>query len=156
MNAMKAREALRRKEAEAEMKRYLMKNAERFLVEQEAQEIERQKYNALMHVLRVFVVMNSEFGFGKKRLARLWGAIIGGNKDFATGLLDGIGFTKILNELDRIGFNPIDGDERRFLENRFQRLYEERVKHYGEDVVGNADLFEGFDIKGRSETNDEV
>ena len=42
------------------------------------------------------------------------------------------------------------------MEYRFQRLYEERVKHYGEDVVGNAELFEGFPVKVRGETNDEV
>lgn len=144
MNAMKTREAMRRKEAEAQMKKYLKKHAELFLIEQEEQEVERQKYNALMHVLNVFVVMNSEFGFGKKRLARLWDAVVGGNKEFEAGLLDGIGFTKIFNELDRIGFSPVSGEERRFLENRFQRLYEERVKHYGDDVVGKAELFEGF------------
>ena len=156
MNAMKVRRAVQRREAEAEMKKHLMKNAERFLIEQEAQEIERQKYNALMHVLRVFLVMNTEFGFGKKRLARLWNAVIAGNKEFETGLLDGIGWTKIMNELDRIEFNPIGTEERRFLEYRFQRLYEERVKHYGEDVVGNAELFEGFPVKERGETNDEI
>jgi hypothetical protein len=68
MNAMKTREAMRRKEAEAQMKKYLKKHAELFLIEQKEQEVERQKYNALMHVLNVFVVMNSEFGFGKAEL----------------------------------------------------------------------------------------
>lgn len=144
MNAMKTREAMRRKEAEAQMKKYLKKHAELFLIEQEEQEVERQKYNALMHVLRMLVVANQTFGFGKKKLEQYWNAVIDGNKEFEAGLLDGIGFTKIFNELDRIGFNPINAEERRFLEYRFQRLYEERVKHYGEDVVGKAELFEGF------------
>ena len=149
MNAMKVRKALQRREAEAEMKKILMKNAERYLSEQESLEIERQKYNAMMHVFHVFTLLNSEFGFGKVRLGRLWDAILKANNEFRTGLRDGVGWSKIFGELDRIGFNPIDDEQRRYLETRFQRLYEVGIKHGGEDDISTAEIIKGFG--GRNE-----
>ena len=76
MNAMKVRERLRRKEAEAHMRKVLAKEAEKFLQEHFDIEYERQKYNAMLHVFHLFVLLNREFGFGKVRLGRLWDALL--------------------------------------------------------------------------------
>lgn len=142
MNAMKVRERLRRKEAEAHMRKVLAKEAEKFLQEHFDIEYERQKYNAMLHVFHLFVLLNREFGFGKVRLGRLWDALLDSGDEFKASLKDGIGFTKVFNEFDRMHFHPVPEETQKKLEHYFQRLYEEGVRHGGEDTITFYDLNE--------------
>ena len=140
MNALKVRERLRKKEAEANMRKVVAREAEKFIQEHSDIEYERQKYNAMLHVFHLFVLLNREFGFGKVRLGRLWDALLDSGDEFKASLKDGIGFTKVFNEFDRMKFHPVPEETQKKLERYFQRLYEDGVKHSGDDYIGDTEL----------------
>lgn len=95
--------------------------------------MEIQKLNAVMHVLWLMCVLHDEFGFGRKRLQRLWDAFGKSGDRLDTSRKDGVAFTRVLNKLeDEIGMDTyID----RSSAQRLELLYERNVKRYGETKV---------------------
>lgn len=134
MNALKLKiKRTLNKQFEEEAKRSAMEQARRYLEEHYEVEVANQRDNAMLHVMHVFVVLNKEFGFGAKRLERLYNAIVAEND--TSNIKDGISWTVILSELDRIGIDIIDSSDRDYYERVAQRMYEQGVTHRGEDVI---------------------
>lgn len=124
--------AIAKHERREKMKSAVRNEFNRLMKEKEAQQVEDSRYNALLHVLHVFCLLHSEFGFGKVRLGRLLKAMEKADKGFKSGLCGGVGWTEVLNYLDSIGF--VFEIDRKYVEDKLQRRYEQGVRHYGEDA----------------------
>lgn len=128
MNALKSQANRAKREYTEALKKDMAKHCRKYLEETEADMREIQRLNAVMHVLYLMCVLHDVFGFGKKRLQRLWDAFGESGERLITDRNDGVAFTRILNKLENdIGMNTyIDRSEAQKLE----RLYERNVKRY--------------------------
>lgn len=137
MNALKVRKNLAKKEYHEQVKKDVLKYCKQYLDETEEDMKQIQRLNSVMHVLWVLIALHEEFGFGKKRLQRLWDAFGANGARLDTARQDGVAFTKALMVLeDEIGMDTyIDRSEAQKLE----RLYERNVKRYGEAAVNPED-----------------
>ncbi len=133
MNALKVRKNLAKKEYHEQVKKDVKRYCHQYLEETEEDMMEIQKLNAVMHVLWLMCVLHDEFGFGRKRLQRLWDAFGKSGDRLDTSRKDGVAFTRVLNKLeDEIGMDTyID----RSSAQRLELLYERNVKRYGETKV---------------------
>lgn len=133
MNALKVRKNLAKKEYHEQVKKDVKRYCRQYLEETEEDMMEIQKLNAVMHVLWLMCVLHDEFGFGRKRLQRLWDAFGKSGDRLDTSRKDGVAFTRVLNKLeDEIGMDTyID----RSSAQRLELLYERNVKRYGETKV---------------------
>lgn len=129
MNALKSMKLREKKEREAQVRRAVEREYKKIYERDQNDRIETSRYNALLHVLHVFCLLNKEFGFGKKRLKQLLEAMENADKQFKADLEDGIAWTKILKYLDNIGF--VFEVDRKYVENSLQQRYESGVKRNG-------------------------
>ena len=128
MNALKSLRLREKQARNAEIKRSVVREYNKLCEQNHTQQVESSRYNALLHVLHLFCVLNDEFGFGKVRLQRLLDAFAAQDEQFKTDLEDGVAWTKILSRLDKIGLH-IDVD-RAYAEKVMQPKYERGVKRY--------------------------
>ena len=133
MDVLKVRKKLAKKEYHEQVKKDVKRYCRQYLEETEEDMMEIQKLNAVMHVLWLMCVLHDEFGFGRKRLQRLWDAFGKSGDRLDTSRKDGVAFTRVLNKLeDEIGMDTyID----RSSAQRLELLYERNVKRYGETKV---------------------
>ncbi len=138
MKALGVRKNLAKKEYHEQVKKDVMRYCRQYLEETEADMRRIQQLNSIMHVLWVLIALHEEFGFGKKRLQRLWDAFGARGEALDTARQDGIAFTKALKILeDEIGMDTyVDRSAAQELE----KLYERNVKRYGEKIFKPEDL----------------
>ena len=138
MKALGVRKNLAKKEFHEQVKKDVMRYCRQYLEETEADMRRIQQLNSIMHVLWVLIALHEEFGFGKKRLQRLWDAFGARGEALDTARQDGIAFTKALKILeDEIGMDTyVDRSAAQELE----KLYERNVKRYGEKIFKPEDL----------------
>lgn len=131
MNALKSIRLREKNARNAEIRRTVVREYNKLCERTNAEQAESSKYNALLHVLHLFCVLNDEFGFGKKRLQRLLDAFAARDEQFKTDLEDGVAWTKVLARLDKIG---VEFDlDRSYAERIMQKKYEKGVKRYEEE-----------------------
>ena len=130
MNVLKSARLREKKAREAEIRKTVAREYDKLCQRNHTEQVENSKYNAMLHVLHLFCVLNDEFGFGKKRLTRLLNAFAQQDEQFKTDLEDGVAWTKIFARLDKIGLK-FDVD-RAYAEKIMQRKYERNVKRYEE------------------------
>lgn len=138
MKALGVRKNLAKKEYHEQVKKDVMRYCKQYLEETEADMRRIQQLNSIMHVLWVLIALHEEFGFGRKRLQRLWDAFGARGEALDTARQDGIAFTKALKILeDEIGMDTyVDRSAAQELE----KLYERNVKRYGEKIFKPEDL----------------
>ena len=145
MNALKVREALRRKEAK-ELSEKLVREAAQKATNQLAEQNDRvARDKALLYMFRVLYVMhrNPLFRFGRKRLIRLYNAICDDGEQFVKDCEDGIVWSVMFREFDSLGLKFAELEKRReYLIKYGQRIFEKGVKHYGEDIVEPKEIYE--------------
>ena len=130
MNALKSARLREKKARDAEIRKTVVREYNKLREQNLTEQVESSKYNAMLHVLHLFCVLNDEFGFGKKRLQRLLDAFAAQDAQFKADLEDGVAWTKIFAKLDRIGLKfELD---RAYAERVMQRKYERNVRRYEE------------------------
>ena len=137
MNCLAVRRALQKKQAEKmlndEVKRMCRKEVDKMIAAENKTIKKDSRYNAMLHVMHLFVILHDEFGFGAKRLGRLWNAFYNQTDQFRQDREDGVAFEKIVKRLNEVGFDfeatGLNMDDCR----KTDRTYEKGVRRYDVD-----------------------
>lgn len=110
------------------------RRCEKCLAELNRQCVTTSKFNAMIHVMHMLVVLHDRYGFGKQRLEELLSEYSRRDGAFREDLADGVAWTKVRRRLEEIGLEFAEDDMAEC--HRVERLFEKGVR-YSEEFKPN-------------------
>lgn len=107
MNALKVKMNRAKRERQAAAVKVVQKAYNEIAQKNMHETQNRMAFNAQLHILHLFEVLHSEFGFGAKKLWRLLQAYNKSDPQFKKELEDGVAYTMIYRRLQAMKF-PVD------------------------------------------------